>query len=130
MTEQWTVIEVQLRIKGRVFVVDAAIGGTTSLLVSHTDVIARLLKEDGYVIGAPGTPTTAEKPQRPKPAEKQKGMDEKQKPKTAAKQKIKAAENQKMNPLSFWLNLLKLLKLTEEELFDARDATLKLSELL
>lgn len=50
--ENWPLISISLRIKGRVFSVDAAVGGDTPLLVSHSDVISRLMAEDGFVIGA------------------------------------------------------------------------------
>lgn len=49
--EHWPLISIKLRIKGRIFSIQAAVGGTTSLLVSHTDVISKLMNEDGYVIG-------------------------------------------------------------------------------
>ena len=107
VNEQWILIEVKLRIKGRVFTVDAAIGGTTSLLVSHTDVIARLMKEDGYVIGVPGTtPIGNTDKNRFKAADQQqqpKTPIDKRQPKTASK--TPEGLKEKIAEAKFWLGL-------------------------
>mmetsp|Transcript_43197 Transcript_43197/g.63368 ORF Transcript_43197/g.63368 Transcript_43197/m.63368 type:complete len:426 (-) Transcript_43197:1512-2789(-) len=50
-TQRWPLVSIRLRIKGRVFEVDAAVGGSTPILISYPDVIEPLMRENGFVIG-------------------------------------------------------------------------------
>ena len=50
--ETWPLVQISMKVKGRIFNVDAAVGGTTPLLISNPDVIVPLMRDHGYVIGA------------------------------------------------------------------------------
>jgi hypothetical protein len=53
-SERWPIVNISLRVKGRIFMVEAAVGGDTPMIVSHPDVIAPLMNDDGYVIAGAG----------------------------------------------------------------------------